>query len=341
MAQIISLYKGAHKIKKYLDQWNSDSIELITQKCELNTSIQAQTQTLLQDEAYFIAKYSEKIIDLDDLDEQIPPEHVASSGTLHALMWDCTSPFLHPSVDQDNHKLKKLKLVLGVKNSESRSIEGNRSESVYLTKYGKKGIAIMPEESYFYVGCYKHMINRPASHIGLMADKPHNEPPIEVNKLAQSILEANEDEAAYSPSGSHRKHEMVKLDTTLNRMTGAKIACGNLLFNIIAFQKDHPVDFYENCYIFINPVLEADTNYIETLFMTVKSEILRYLIKFQDDPDVVLPKFTIVTLEAKSGFTCKEYYVPSKDASRLAKNKVCVDVFVRDRKREWEKEKEK
>ena len=319
MSNNVQYFRGANLIKRYANQWGDDSQKLIAEKSKLLNELSKKLKILNNDQTYFIENFSEISLDPLELDEYIPQTHALSSSTLLIFSWDCITPFMHAVIDSDNHAFKTVKQKLNITNTESFRIENARSDGAFFPKFGKK-MPLLNECSFFQPGSFKHMINRDGAHIGLLIDKVQNENAIEINKFSQSMLEASEDDTFH---GNKKKTEMLRKDTGYNRLCASIESTQTALLQILSHTFDNPGNMYTDVYIFVNPILPADNYTVQMSILAIKSTIFSFLIHMKDDSDFYVPKFKLITLEAKTGYCCKEYYLPSKEAISLAKNKVC------------------
>ena len=134
------------------------------------------------------------------------------------------------------------------------------------------------------------------------------------------MLESTEED---SFQGNKKKSEMFKKDTSYDRLYSTIKATETALLQMLTHSVDKPGNTYTDVYIFTNPILASDTSTVQFSILAIKSTILSFLINMKNDDDFFVPNFKLITIEAKSGYTCKEYYLPSKEAISLAKNKVC------------------
>ena len=315
----VQYFRGANLIKRYANRWVSDAQKLSDEESKLNSEIAKKLKILNNDQTYLIENFGEISLDPLDLEEYIPQTHVLSPSTLFIFSWDCITPFMHAVIDSDNHAFKTVKQKLNITNTESFRIENARSDQAFFPKFGKK-LPLLNECSFFQPGSFKHMINRDGAHIGLLIDKVQNENAIEINKFSQSMLESSEDDTF---QGNRKKTEMLKKDTGYNRLLASIESTQTALLQILSHTYDNPGNVYTDVYIFTNPILPPDNYTVQMSILAIKSTIFSFLIHMKDDVDFNVPKFKLITLEAKTGYCCKEYYLPSKEAISLAKNKVC------------------
>ena len=291
---VLKFYTKANKIKSHSVEWNRDVICANDEEKKIDIAIKKLNFSIANDASYFQSQFQEIISEIDAIDDHVPLHHITSPHTLLAFMWDSTSPFFHTEIDNKYPRFKQLKIALNIENSESYLVENSRSEHAYIPANVPSPFPYLSEEFYFAVPSFKHMTNRDNAHLGLIVDKVVNEEPIEINPLTQFSLEKYEaDEARVTKI----KQELLKRDTTWNRIKALKDAVANLLYNVMVYQDDTGIA-YRHCYIFANPIMKCDGAYTRMAYKVVKLELQKAILALKNDKYYILPKIIMVMMKS-------------------------------------------
>ena len=321
----IKFYASANQIQKFKATWEADSQKLDELLEESKLSINEYKTLLaennLNDNFEFVN------VSIDDLAENLEflPIFNINKNVLYSFVWDSQTPFFSAAVDSIISKFEKLKETLYIENGDSLKAENSRSTKAYSPIKNGQLPYFNRDIDLFKPGQYIHMSNRTKAHLGLLITKPHHEKSIETNALAQWSLENYLDsEKRDKVRKSEKMINLLTNDTIYNRVQAFKVSFYDMLVKILSYPKDSVNGGeYSNIFIFLNPIMSADDFYINAI-KTVAQEQCQYVLskKLFEEAEIRTPKFYVVSLKSSDGYTCSEYFSPTKSTGLKTKNLV-------------------
>ena len=122
----------------------------------------------------------------------------------------------------------------------------------------------------------------------------------------------------------------MQKDTTLKRTELSKESFREALTNMWLHSSEDENLPCENVFYFVNPVLNQTDTSVVGIKQQIKSMILKYIyFSLQDESDLTVPNFYLISTHIKTGYSCVEYYSPKKTLSTYAVNKVIfIIIFI-------------
>ena len=319
-------YARACKITKFIPNWERDKNDM-KHKLETEKGYSSYYEQLINNlrPNFLKNKFCELALEVDQIDDYCDSIKSSSPSTLLIFNWDTMCPFFNVQYDSEHFSFKQLKHVLQIDNDEATSLENDRSSNVFYLNSKKPRLS---EEKYFELGSFIHMNKRNKAHIGLCINNVENTPSIEYNKLHQYYMEnAEMSNDNLIPT---RKIQLLQKDTTLKRSELSKESFREALTNMWLHSSEDENFPYENVFYFVNPVLNQSDTSVVAIKQQIKSMILKYIhFSLQDDSDLTIPNFYLISTHIKTGYSCVEYYSPKKTLSTYAVNKVIfIIIFI-------------
>ena len=311
-------YARACKITKFIPNWERDKNELKSKLEKDKTYSNYLEQTINNLRPNLLKnKFWNLALEVDQIDDYCDSIKSNSSSTLLIFSWDTMCPFFNVQYDIEHFSFKQLKHTLQIDNDEATSLENDRSSSVFYLQ-GKK--PRLSEEKYFELGSFIHMNKRDKAHIGLCINNVENCASIEYNKLNQYHMEQNEMTGDNYPV---KKYQLLQKDTSLERCKLSKESFREALTNMWIHSSEDENLPYENVFYFVNPVLNQSDTSVLGIKQQIKSMILKYILtSLEDESDITIPNFYLISTHIKTGYSCVEYYSPKKNLTNYAVNKV-------------------
>ena len=171
-----------------------------------------------------------------------------------------SSPLLNDDFDMVKPKFHTFKNTMGINNLETEYLEASRSSAVALNDKNCVPYFNKIEELYT-AGEYKHLINRPACHIGVLIDKPQPEKSIEENKLSQWHVDSLISSHSTKTSLCTKMTDELAKDTLHRRTENLKTAFKNMLSSVESTKIENG-HVYNDIIIVVNPVMQSDDKYV-------------------------------------------------------------------------------
>ena len=318
-------YARACKITKFIPSWERDKNEMKF-KIERDKAFSIYLEQLINNMRpnFLKNKFWELALEVDQIDDFCDLNKASSPSTLLIFNWDTMCPFFNLQYDAENFSFKQLKQVLQIDNDEATSLENDRSSTVFYSGNKKPRLG---EEKYFELGSFIHMNKRNKAHIGLCINNVENTPSIEYNRLNQYHLEHAEMSSDNYPT---RKIQLLQKDTSLERSKLGKDSFREALTNMWLHSSEDDNFPYENVFYFVNPVLKQTDTSVIAIKEQIKSMILKYIQNsLQDESDLTIPNFYLISTHIKTGYSCVEYYSPKKSLTNYAVTKVIfIIIFI-------------
>ena len=326
MMSTIKWYTGANQIHKFKSQWEQDSQKLKTLLDQANVSIEKYENILNENNLNENFEFIE--VSINNLRESLEylPIYNRNNNVLYSFVWDCQTPFFSAAVDSLIPKFETLKETLFIENGDTIRLENARSSKAYSPIRGTQLPYFNKDIDLFKPGQYIHMCNRPkAAHIGLLVTKPHHEKTIETNPLGQWTIENYMDsDSREKVRKSDKMVNMLMNDTVINRVKAFKQSFYDMLHKILSYPQDSiNGGQYTNIFIFLNPIMSGEDSYIDAI-KTVGKELCQFILskKLFEEADIQTPKFTLVLLSSSNGFSCPNFFSPSKSTGTKTKDLV-------------------
>ena len=311
-------YARACKITKFIPNWERDKNEMKS-KIENDKAYSNYLEQIINKlrPNFLKNKFWELALEVDQIDDYCDSMKATSPSTLLIFNWDTMCPFFNVQYDSEHFSFKQLKEALQIDNDEATSLENDRSSSVFYLQNKKPRLS---DEKYFELGSFIHMNKRNKAHIGLCINNVENTSSIEYNRLNQYYMEHAEMSSDNYPT---RKIQLLQKDTSLERSKLSKESFRETLTNLWLHSSEDDNFPLKMFFYFVNPVLKQTDTSVVAIKEQIKSMILKYIQNsLQDDSDLTIPNFYLISTHIKTGYSCVEYYSPKKTLTNYAVTKV-------------------
>ena len=292
---------------KFADAWRCDNKKL--KYLMLNSKKYLQENPISG-----VSKVRAVETSIEDLDCHIEPQQLNSNDSLVVFIWDSVTPFFAPESDQFFPSLKMVKERCRIHNKEAIDLESisKRSENPYNSHFGPK---VSDESKYWLPGNFYHYSNRRKAHVGFMIDSLNHGAPIENNRPRQKILENFLDKSKIDGKLSERYGKGLINDTLFKRVENCGKALAKLFAQLLAYQKEKPLDRYHGVYIIINPIQGLDCSYVSAITQFIKYYIISEYKRLNDDNEWkdCLPYLKLICLSNCGPVSSHGLYSPKRE----------------------------